>query len=300
MNSKAKYILMSMALLPALATSAQEAADTQFAIKATAEGGFGSALSTSSDLQGMTAKSSSADFSVEFGWTFWTQGQHSLEANIGLGYGHTSLTAGLPDLDYNYSAPAEADMDNVPYIRYYELSGLHQKISADRLTIPIYVNYRYQAHEIVAVHALLGFKPGFNVGSKATDTKGNVFSYGVYPQYDDLMIDASYMNEFGATTLNSSNALKPKASSATCSFIAGIGAEINIWGPISADITLRYEAGLTNTFKGTGVKETAFDATTAPVTYTVADGQKMRALSDYFTKSRLSRFGYGISLIYHF
>lgn len=300
MKYKAIYIVMAVALIQAFSAKAQSETTEEFAIKATADIGIGNALSTDSPVKGMGAKSSSSDFGVDFGWTFWRQIEHSLEANIGLRYGSVSTKAHLPAMDYHYSAPAAADMDNEPYIRYYELGNIHQKISTGRLAIPIYVKYRYEINERFSVHALAGMKIGFNVSSKIGNTKGEAFSYGVYPQYNDLMIDAPYMNEFGESTLTTRQTLKPSASPATFSLMAGIGAEVRVWGPISADLTIKYEGAVNNMYKSTKSGLNTFDAKNAPVRYTVAKGQQVEALSSYLTSSKLSRFSIAISAIYHF
>lgn len=300
MKHNAKNIVMAaVVMLTAMAASAQTATGNGFAVKVTADIGLGSALSVENALQGMDSKSSSSGFGFDFGWTFWQSHRQSLEANIGLGFASTSLKSDLPKLDYNYSAPAAADEDMVPYIRYYELDNLHQQVSVSRVTIPIYLNYRYQINRIVGVHALFGLKLGLSASAKASQTSGKVFSYGIYPEYDNLMIDASYMNEFGATTLTNDQAIKPKAS-ATSSVMAGIGAEVALWGPLAADISLRYESGFGNMFQTVASKGSSFTADNAPVTYTVADGQQMTALSNYLTSSKISRLSLALTLIYRF
>lgn len=300
MKFKSRYIFMVALSLAGLTASAQAGATEDFAIKATADIGLGKAMSTGYALPGLSAKSSSSDFGVDFGWTFWRQAQNSLEANIGLRYGRTSLKADVSDMDYHYAAPGSADMDNVAYIRYYELDDLHQKVVTDRLAIPLYLNYRYEINDRFSVHALAGMKLGFNVSSKIAQSGCKVYSYGVYPEYDDLMIDASYMNEFGSSTLGRDRAFKPETNTVTFSLMAGVGAEVHVWGPLSADLTFRYEGAVNNIYKSAKSRITTFEADNVPVSYTVAQGQKVKSLSDYLTSSKLSRISCAISLIYRF
>ncbi len=300
MKLKPLYILAAAVLLPSFTAGAQAPATEKFAIKATADIGLGKALTGSGTLPGMDTKSSMTDFGLDFGWTFWQQREHSVEANIGLRYGRASFKAGLASLDYNYQAPAAADMDNDTYIRYYELSDLHQKITTDRVSIPIYARYRYEINPRIGVHAILGFKIGLNASSKVSATTGSAFSYGIYPQYDDLMIDASYMNEFGRTNLAAATTLKPETASATVAIMAGVGAEVKVWGPISADLTIKYEGAMSNMYKRIGVAPAPYTATTAPVTYTVAGGQTVAPLCSYLSSSKPSRLSLAISAIYRF
>ncbi len=300
-----KKIILFTAVLVSLNTYAASPvynSDTneKFAIKVEFNPCIGKAMSTKSTLQGLDTKSSAMDFAVDFGWTFWTRDSHSLEANIGLGSESVALTANLSNLDYSYSASAAADMDNVPYTRYYRLKGLHQKIKDNRMIVPIYLNYRYRLNDIVSLQALVGFKFGFKTSSKVSECNGNSYSYGVYPQYDDLMIDASYMNMFGETVLDADQALKPDVSGVTTSFMAGIGAEFRVYGPVSVNVNFKYECGFNNRFKSPQSFTGTFDATNAPVTYTVADGQQVKSLSYYLSGSKTSHPTLGISLIYHF
>lgn len=299
MKNRLRYVaIAAIAMLPALTASAQSAISEKLAIKATADIGLGGAMSVSSELPGMSTKSSSSDFGLGLGWTFWKMGPNSLEANIGFGFGKTSVTADLPELDYHYSAPAAADMDDEPYIRYYQLSDLHQKISASKVVVPIYLNYRYEINNTVSVHALLGIKPTFYSSAKVGESTGSAFSYGIYPQYDDLLIDATYLNEFGTTSLASASTAKPETAGAI-SFMAGAGAEVRISGPVYFGLTLRYETG-GNTFKKAIATGTTFTADNAPVTYTVAEGQKVNPLTSYLTSSKLSRLSLALSLTYRF
>ncbi len=267
-------------------------APEKFAIKATAEVGLGNALSSASRLSGLSTRAAAHDFGFDFGYTVWTLDCQSLEANVGLGYGYANVKSKIGSLDYHYSAPAEADMDGDTYERYYELRNVSQKSTVHRLTLPIYMDYGYRVHERVKLHALAGFKLGFDLTSSVKKVHGSAFSYGIYPQYEDLMIDAPYMNLFGETNLSDAKTSKPRLSPATIAFICGAGAEIGIWGPLSADINFRYEAAFAKMFKPT--------AETCPVTYTVEGGQSVTPLASFLKKSRPSRASLAIALIYRF
>ncbi len=300
-----KYTVLSIAtltasILLAAGASAQNAGNQKYSLKASADIGLGDALSTGDSRLDMNTKSSASDFGVDFGWTFWQKNKNSLELNVGLGYGTTSLTAEASAFNYSYNAPAAADMDNETYIRCYSVEAIHQKITSGRVALPIYLDYRYQINQRVSIHGLLGFKLGFNLSSKVDKTSGSAFSYGIYPQYDDLMIDATYMNAFGKADLSTLTAEKPQLNSLTASILAGVGAECHIWGPLSAEATVRYEKAFNNLFKDSPKAITSFDAENAPITYTVAGGQKIAPLSSYITDSKLSRLSLCISLLYRF
>lgn len=312
MKDKLRYALVAGVLLPMMSAAAQPAPEGKFAIKASADLGIGNALSVDKIWPEMGSKAASSDFGLDFGWTFWQRGRHSLEANVGVAYGTTPVKTDMAgEMSYHYSAPAAADMDDEPYERYCTVEKMHQKVKTERVSIPIYLNYRLRTSSVFSLHAMVGYRLSFNVASRICDGYAEVYSYGVYPQYDNLMIDADYMNEFGNQTLGAIQTYGADMTKTTSSIMAGIGAEVHISGPMSAAVMLRYEGGLNNLFKKyegdlagpfdpTSSVSTPFTAENAPVTYTVADGQRMRSLTDYFTRSKMSRLSCALSLIFRF
>ena len=73
------------------------------------------------------------------------------------------------------------------------------------------------------------------------------------------------------------------------SVTTGVEFEFYIANPVSIDLSIRYNAGLTDVFAchyGMGLISQLM-AETAPLTYTAAYGQHVKALSDYDIKSRL-------------
>lgn len=300
MKTNIKSLLCGFALLGSMTGWAQSTNGEKFAIKAYANIGFGSAVSLDSSLEGTSKKSSGNDFGIDFGWTFWQKQRHSLEANIGLGYSSSSLKLGIENFDYNYSAPAEADMDGDRYIRYYELGYLLQKSTSGRLEVPLYLSYAYRCNDWFGVHADLGFNFGFKVSSKLSSLTGEGYSYGVYPQYNYLKIEESYLNDFGRSAYNESMGMAPAAKGFSCSVLAGVGMEFRIYGPLAVDLSLRYTAGLTDLYDSAYADDGVIIGRTAPVTYTVKDGQKIKNATDYLKSSKLSQLTLDVSLIYRF
>lgn len=301
MKLTARHIFLAALCATALTGAAQTADNHDFALKASAEFGLTNSFSISSALPGLTGKASETNYGLGFGWTFFRSHGHSLEANVGvaLAYSPSTVTLDLGALDYNYAASAAADMDGEAYQRYYELSGMSQKVSASHLTLPIYLTYAYRCTGWLNVHADAGIRLGFITGSGLDKVSGKAFSYGVYPQYDDLIIDADYMNGFGNSDLSAARHMTPESEGFNAALLVGAGAEFRIYGPLSADLSLRYNIGLTDMYKGS-YKGGAFTESTAPVSYTVAGGQTVRPLTDYLRSSKLSQLSLRIALIYRF
>lgn len=300
MKNYIKLCLLTLFILSTSGLWAQDSNTQRLAVKLHANVGLGNSLKTEFSLPDISHKSSSNEFGIDLGWTFWQHKNHSLELNAGLGYSASSLTLGMDNLSYDYSAPATADMDGDPYIRFYDLHDIEQKTELGRLTVPVYLSYAYRCNRWLALHLDLGVSLGFKVSSKISDCSGTGYCYGIYPQYDNLKIEESYLNEFGSKTFTSDNVTIPQANGFSCAFLAGLGAEFRIYGPISADLSLRYNGGLTNLYKPAITDLTDFSDLNSPVSYTVKDGEQMKSLTDYLKSSKLSQIGINISLIYHF
>lgn len=290
-------------IIGAACVMASNNADAQkYAVKAYGDIGLGKAMSISAGLPGMTDKSSANAFGVDFGYTFWRHGGNTLEVNAGLGYTISSAIYTLDGMSYNYSAHASADMDGDPYERYTTLGDVRQKVTQGYLNIPIYLQYQYRCTEWLGVYADLGLGFGIKCSGKAGDVTGTAYSYGVYPEYNDLMIDAPYLNDFGETSLETAMVGKAAFKGFQASVIVGAGLEFYVAKPVSIELGIRYNPALTDIYKkGFEIASSGkVDSSTAPLTYTVADGQRMKALSDYALKSKLSPLQLHIGLNFRF
>ena len=296
-----KIALCAVALFINLAAWAQNnESGEKFAFKPYANIGLGDAVSIESSLPGVKKSSSSNDFGVDFGWTFWHRQKHSLEANIGIAYSISSVKLGVENFDYSYFEMAESEIDGDSYIRHYELSYLNQKTTLGRVGVPIYLSYAYKCNKWLKIHADLGVSLGFKISSELSNLSGEGYSYGVYPQYDNLKIEDSYINDFGPKTYLKSMCMEPTANSFSCSILTGIGAEFKIYGPLAVDLGLRYNKGLTNLYDSAFEQIGTIGYFDAPVKYIVKEGQQIESLTDYLKTSKLSNMSLKISLLYRF
>lgn len=268
----------------------QHTAAQNFAVKVYGDVGIGKSMSLTTALPGMNTKTSSNAFGADFGYTFWRQGGSSLEANIGVGYRMASASFELPSLSYDYAAPANADEDGNPYRRYTHLSDVKQKVDLGFINVPIYLQYQYRPLKWLGIHADVGFGLGFRCRGTFGETTGTATNYGVYQEYNQLVIKADYLNDFGTSYLDEALEGEADMKGFSASVMAGAGFEFYIANPVSIDLCIRYNAGLTDVFSGHyDIKSLdQLTAETAPLTYTVSRGQEMKALSDYVTKSRMS------------
>lgn len=267
---------------------APQATAQRFALKAYDEITLNKSMTFSTTLPEVHHSSNSNSFGLDFGYTFWKKSGNALEANIGLGYSTASASFDIAELSYNYAAPASADEDGNPYQRYTQLSDLRQKISFGYLNIPIYLQYEYKFVKWLGVYANVGVNLSFRIANSTSSISGTAKTYGVYKEYDQLVIKADYLNDFGLRYLDEASKGKADVNGFSASLKCGAGLEFYVAQPVSFVVGVSYNHGFTDVFKGRYNISTPeeFNSETAPVTYTVTGGQQVKALSDYVTKSR--------------
>ena len=279
----ASLIVGGSFLMMSLPTKAQ-----RFSLKPHAEIGLGNVMSKDFEVSGIESSAHSNEFGLDFGYTFFQKGKNALEVNIGLGYRNLSLDMKSKGFDYHYNAPAAADMDGNEYIRYYEISDMRQKVNAGYLTLPVYLDYAFYFTDWFALHADLGVKFGFKCSSKIKSVEGESYSYGIYPEYADLMIDADWLNDFGNTNLANANKGCVPARGFDASLLLGLGLQFRIVDPLWLDLGIRYDCGFSDLFRSKYDVGKGFTSTDAPVVYTVAEGQTVKSLTSMMKKSKLN------------
>lgn len=264
--------------------------------------GKGFSYNESSPL--LDSKNSNIEFGVDFGYAIPMKSKFRVNVFTGIGFSTGKINLDVASLDYNYAAPASADEDGDTYIRYYCMSNLHQDISLSHLVVPIYADLEYRFHKRISAFLQIGVKGYFNIGSKVNNFTGSMFAYGVYPQYGNLMIDASYLNDFGESHIDETNHSDLTFPGASFDGLAGLGVRANIYGPISIEAGLNYQIGFTNIITATsapGFLESGnITESQAIATYTVAGGTKIKNLMDYIGNIRRGSLRLNVGLIFKF
>lgn len=235
---------------------------------------------------GMNASNSGMSMGVDVGYVLPSRGKVKVGIFSGLGFATGKIDLDVASLSYSYQAGPEADMDGDSYIRHYELTDMQQSIKLSHFTLPVYADIEFRASRRFSIFAQAGIKAYFNAGSKIDRYSGSVYSYGVYPQYDDLRLDESWLNGFGNSEIASDKVNDEglfKGFSAD--LLLGIGARIKIYGPLSLDLGLSYMNPLIDRMDNKEFAPLPSGSTSAgqaPVTYTVAGGTvSTKPLSSY-------------------
>ena len=268
----------------------------KFIIKASADIGFGNAINLQSAIPLSSHKVSANNFGIDFGYNVWQNEKNSFNINLGIGYMPISLKFNTANLSFNYQAPASADMDGNTYNRYYDLTTMAQEIRTDFLTLPIYLGYSYNITRWLGVYLNLGTTLGFKTSTKFNSVSGEGYVYGIYPQYGDLKIEATYLNGFGNMNLVSAQKAPVTANGFSASLLAGAGLEGHIAGPLWVNVGVKYNMGFNDIYKNTYTVGEIFTDQNAPVTYTTTEGEFVNPMTNYLTKSKLSMFSLNVGL----
>lgn len=269
-------------------------------IKAYADVGLGNALSMESAIPLSLNKASATNFGLDFGFYAWQNEKNNLTINVGVGYMPINLKLNASDLSYGYNASAAADMDGNTYIRYYDVNTLNQEIKSALVTIPVYLGYTYNIKNWLGFYLNVGASLGFKSSSKLDYVSGEGFVYGVYPEYEYLKIEESYLNGFGNMNLGKVDKQPGEMKGFTSSILLGAGLEGRISGPLWINVGLKYNLGLNNLYTGIYEPGQIFTEQNAPLTYLVKGGEQVKPLTDYLVKSKLSMFSLNIGLCLKF
>ncbi len=294
-----KSIIASLILVGgALGAAAQNTDNPKFAIKLKGDFGLTDAFSTEYSFASTESSSSFNNYGLEFSWAFWQKGNNSLELGAGFYMGEAQFKTGVDAVSFSYAAGPEADMDGNSYIRYTDMSPMKQTLKMTRMSVPVYVQYNYRFHPRWTAFAKAGVQIGFGGSVWAKSLTGSVDSYGVYPEYGDLVMDDEWLNDFGVRTLAKGNVTKGKKAKADIAGLVGAGIRFKIIDQLHLSVGVNYQAGFSDMLKGDGLRiaDGQTTAADAPVSYTVADGLRCKPLTDGLTKCRLNRLGLDVGL----
>lgn len=252
---------------------------------------------------GMNTSNSGMDFGVDFGYNIPMKGKLKIGIFTGIGMSTGKIDFDVASLSYNYNATGAADMDGDDYTRYYELSDIRESIKMSHLMVPIYVDFEYKASNRVSAFAQLGLKAYLNSGSKIDSYSAKVDKcYGIYGKYDNLLIDATWLNSFGPATIGVDDIrMEEPFKSFSADLLLGVGARVKLVGPLSLDLGLMFQNPIIDRMESTDLTQLPSGSTTeanAPVTYTVAGGQVSKMpLSSYCNiKSNPLKLKIGLTL----
>ena len=252
-----------------------------------------------------TSSSSETEFGIDVGYTFFSKDNFKIAAFLGIGISSNKLKYEAGNLDYAYNAGSHADMDGDTYVRHYSLSGIQQTLKATDLVIPVYADFEYRFGSRFSAFVDLGMKFYSNMSNKTT-SELNSYSYGVYNGYGfPLRIEETWLNNFGQHQLDDSfldaSKLDMKFS---MDALIGLGVRAKLFGSLSAEVGILYQAGLMNCWKNpnapSNIATSSSTENDALVTYSVAEGEHVKKLVQSSESLKRSALKLNVGLILKF
>lgn len=195
-------------------------------------------------------KNGETSFGLDFGYIFPTTGhlRFGVFAGVGLSINNIDLSMVPVGTDLIIKNTNQ-DVDGQNYDRYYDgINGtplsVKQKMSATDLAVPVYADMEYEFNSIFSIYVDAGIKFSLPMSHDIKIENSGFRTYGIYPDYDHLVIDR-YINNFGDHP--DPNSLVPDedglSAKTAIDGLMGLGARINITKSIAIDAGIQYQIG---------------------------------------------------------
>lgn len=259
------------------------------------------------------SKSILHEFGLDLGYMIPTTGLFQMGFYAGVGFASSSAVLGLDTIHYQYQAGSEADIDGDSYIRHYTIERASQKLSMKDLTIPIYLDFNFHIHKIVSLYLDLGIKNYINLSANLSNLTGTYSSWGVYPQYSDLVLNhTTGLTQFATP----GTALPTQTTSSTMDIngysmdlLSALGVRIKLkdkqFFPLYFDFSIGYQHSLLAPYKNAKAHTISdiqgnVSVQEAFATYTIESGESLLPLSAFVSDLKRKMVTFNLGITYKF
>lgn len=274
-------------------------------IRPKAEFTFGGNYKFGGDLGDELLKSESMlEFGVDFGYAVIAKPKFKMGLFIGVGMSNSNMEFEQEGTyKYSYLAPATADYDGETYKRHYEISNMKAKMEMMQFVVPLYLDLDYQFSKYFSTYMQLGAKSYITSKLNVTGLTADVYTYGVYKQYDDLKIENFVNNNFRQQSITV-NEQEIEAESLVIDAFGSLGFRVRLFGGFYLDAGISYQMSVTPLVKtdnqvslGSNV---SINEDEALITYTCKDGEQVRPFTDIFEKITRGSIKANVGILFKF
>ncbi len=221
------------------------------------------------------------EYGLDFGYVLPSLKDIKVGIYTGVAYSISNAEVTASDLSFSYGAGENADVDADSYVRHYEFSKIEQKLSTKSIVMPAYFDLEYLVNKHFTLYAQAGAKIYFNMQGTLSDSRAEVRVYGVYPQYDNLFVDAEYLNGFGEKSFGQDDFVEQtsKINKFNYDLFGSLGFKVSLYKDILLDLNASYQAGLGKVFSRqipTRYQQGHLFYGILPAEYTVDGGEVLR------------------------
>lgn len=264
--------------------------------------GIGKAFLRDGDEAFTDSKSTGYSFGVDLGVGLSSRRSFSLGLYTGIGLSLSTMDFSYQNNDYSFNTNADVDGEN--YVRHYKDLNLSQKMKMTEINFPLYLDFDFKIVNSLSLYLDLGARFDLDMGHKVDATEGSAEAYGVYTQYDNLILDSHWpYNGFGNHQYGNTNLVNAdliNVNSFTVCGMGGIGLRYSLSEiPLSFELGTNYVMGLMNLIETTSISALG---NSTPIVFNTISGtsstEHVRNLTEMLKSMKRQQFRVNIGVIY--
>jgi len=256
--------------------------------------------------------SSSLGWGVDLGYVYPTEKKVRWGLFFGVGFQKSEFSLNIPNMGYSYSAGSHADVDGDRYTRYYSLSNTRYRTELNEIYIPFYWDMDWRFNNYISMYADFGLKAYASFAKEKVYFETNYTTYGVYPQYGNLLIDAGTLgveNSINGFVDNAhvvhENVNNDILSDYTLDGFVGLGIRGRMYKDWYLDLGLYYQTNLYENYNCKGdvaVLQNSSTLTTrkVPMSYLTHQGERIENITGYISSMRRSALNLNLGIMWKF
>ena len=258
------------------------------------------------------ASSSSFGWGIDVGYVYPTEKKVKWGLFFGIGFQKSEYSLNIPNIAYSYNAESHADIDGDRYIRYYSMANTKYRTELNEIYIPFYWDMDCRLNNRFSIYANFGLKAYASYAKEKVNFETNYTTYGVYPQYGNLLINAetfgpdNSINGFVDNVhLVRENVNDDILSDYTLDGFIGLGLRSRIYKDWYLDLGAYYQTNLYENYNCTDDVAVLQNASTltvrkVPMSYTTYEGEHVENISSYISSMRRSAFCLNVGVMWKF
>lgn len=242
------------------------------------------------------------DYGLDFGYAIVAKPKFKLSLFTGFGLSKSSFNfTQQEEYAYSYRTSTEADFDGDSYNRNYRVSGMQSKVQLSQILVPLYFDFDFQFSRMFSIYLQTGIKAYFTSNFNITDLSMDTYTFGVYPQYDNLIIENFAPNNFGHHSIRIDKQ-QVESKSSVFDLYGGVGFRLNLYKGIYLDAGVNYQTALTPIFE---TDQPLFisgyvNENNAFINYSCAGGENVGLFTNLFDKITRGSLRTNIGLLFKF
>lgn len=286
--------------------------DRRWRVRPKAEFNIGDIYTLGGDYASDLLKSQSMfEYGLDLGYALVRKPKFKLSLFTGVSFVNSNMEFEQDEVGYRYyyNAPSAADYDGDTYERHYEVKNMKATMEMTQIAVPLYLDFDFQFTRRFSAFLQMGVKAFVSTSCSVKEFSADVRTYGVYPQYDNLVMENFKPNEFTAHTVSVDNQ-DIETESMIMDAFGGAGFRLRLFGGLYLDAAVNYQMSLTPVataeeslnlgYLGDAGEGSYINENKALITYTCAGGEEVKPFTDLFDEIKRGGLKVSVGLLLKF